>query len=147
MFQKYPTGSTVYNFYFDYDTSELVHKELIVSGYDYMDGCQWSVIDEYRLEEHFYKPKFYFFKTKCVYVYKICGHLISDKPEYAKTKFLHNFLNTFTPYERIPANILKMYETAKEEYNKILDTNPEYLFKAITKKMAENTQLQDLWRY
>ena len=148
MRQEYPKGTTVYTFYFDYDTSELICKELKVASYDYLDGCQWNIIDEYRLDEEIIETKYYFFKKKKIITHTVIGHLLSDNVDKAKVRFLHNFLTTFTIHNpsKTPERLIKLVALAKTYYNEMVENKPEIVLTGITEKLVPNNRIQYYWR-
>lgn len=146
MVKEYQKGTRVYTYYFDYDTNELICKELVVLRYDYLDGCQWSIIDEYTLEEEIIEKKYYFFKKKKAVKHTIVGHLISDNREKAKLRFLHNFLTTFVVGERTPDKIIALNKIAKMYYEEMIETNPEIVLSGLTEKLVSDNKVQYYWR-
>ena len=147
--QKYANDSTVYNFYFNYETGKLLFKELIVSGYDYMDGCQWSIVDEYKLVEEYYIKKYIFFTKRQFYIHRIAGHLISDNIEFARIKFLYHFLKVFNfkPSANISTPLLKLHEVALNLYNELIEYSPELILQAVEDRLATENRMDSYWRY
>lgn len=147
--QKYANDSIVYNFYFNYETGKLLFKELIVSGYDYMDGCQWSVVDEYKLVEEYYVKKYIFFTKRQFHIHRIAGHLISDNIEYARIKFLYHFLKVFNfkPSLNISKPLLKLHNIAFKMYNEIMESNPEMILQAVEDRLASETRMDSYWKH
>lgn len=145
--KEYPSGTIVYTYYFDYETHELICKELKVVRYDYLDGCQWNVIDEYTLEEEIVETKYYFFKKKKSIKHTAVGHLISDNKDKAKLRFLHNFLQTFIcESERTPEKLIKLNKLAKSYYNEMVENKPEIVLTGLTEKLISDNRIQYYWR-
>lgn len=148
---QYLNNNPVYSFYFNWNTGKLSYKKLSVVGYDYTDGFQLDILDEYKLIEEQQKRRFIFFKKKKTFhLYRIKSHLISDDKEYAKIKFLYHFLKTFNNYERdnISYKVKHMILNAKILYDKIVEKKPDLILKAITDKISTDSVFaSEYWRY
>ena len=141
--QKFKKDSKVFVFYFDRDTAELKYREAIVSSYDYMDGPQWNVVDEYTLYEFRIIKKWFFFKKTLTYKFKTQGHIISDDINISKAKFLHYFLKkfSFTDNHTISTELSKMIYVANSLYNELLENEPHLILKAINDKLSEDDNI------
>lgn len=148
MFQKYPVNSLVYSFYFDFKSGELLYKKLIVSGYSYLDKCCSHVIDEYLCIEESTKTKYLFFNKKIFIIHHIHSHLLSDKIEFSKIKFLYHFLTSFNFEDsaNISNELFVMYNRAKIEYSRIFNESPEMILQALTDKITSYDHFNNFWR-
>ena len=149
IFQKYAKDTVVYNFYFDYESAKLLYKKMMVTNYDYMDGCQFFIIDEYTLIEEYFVKKYFFLTKKMYYIHRIPGHMISDNIEYAKIKFLYHFLKTFNfkQPENVSKPLYRLHTIACEIYNEILENFPETVLRATEDKITTNENYHTYWRY
>lgn len=138
MKQKYQKDDIVYSYYFDWKTSELKFDTLIVYNYEYLDGMQWNIIDEYALYKVYEIPYFKFWKKKKQKLIRLPGLLISDDNIVAKIKLLHHLLNSFgyildsdSRSYSTEKNLLNIVENAKKELDTLSYKYPEKFFKAI----------------
>ena len=144
---QYTNDTTVYNFYFDWNSNELKYKTLVVVGFNYVEeNNTWNVIDEYTLIEEYVEKKFFLFKKKKFKTHKIKSHLISDNIQFAKVKFLYYFINTFNDldFEYCATNIKAMMITANKLYNDLIENNPDIIFRAMTAKISDDNVIY--WR-
>lgn len=147
MEQKYSKDSLVYTYYFDWETTELVYKELFVANYEYMDGPQWNIIDEYKLIEFIATTKWWVFKTLKPHIHRIKGHLISDDLEYARAKFLYHFLQSYKDIKKdfVSPELVRMVDIALPLYNEMVEIYPDVVYRAITEKLSEDGS-DSFWR-
>lgn len=147
---KYPQDSIVYSYYFDWETAELKHDTLIVYNYEYLDGMQWNVVDEYTCYKECEVPHLKFFKKKKQSLVRLPGLLISDDPIVAKIKLLNQCVERFgyvseqdKPY--LEPKLVKIAKKAKSELKTLSEQYPEKFLKAINNIAIDET-IPCLWK-
>jgi len=151
MEQKYETDSTVYNWYFDIDTSDLKCQELKVFRWNYMDGMQWQVMDEYMLVQETFVQYFKFFRKKKTNFLRKPGYLISSDKRYAKILLVTEMLKGFGYILEKDSNHTcsdgthKAVITAKAEYDRLSEEYPELIVKSFGEFKPEENNSGWLW--
>ncbi len=151
MNRKYKNDTTVYNWYFDLHTAELKCQELIVYRWDYMDGMQWQVVDEYQLLQEYTIPYFKFWKQKKTNIIRRPGYLISSDKTYAKLLLLSEMVKSFgylMEDKIVPTcseGTMKAVTIAQREYQTIADLYPELIVKSFGEFKPEDSNSGWLW--
>jgi len=151
MQQKYKTGTTVYNWYFDVYTNELTCDELTVYRYEYLDSMLLDIIDEYTLRLEYVKTYLKFFKKKKYRYLTLPGHLISDNKIYAKILLLNEMIRCFGIYLEEEKSItvsdttFNAVKIASRELKLLASEYPELIIKAINAKITK-VGSGPLWR-
>lgn len=128
---EYKLNDIVYYWGFVYETGELKYETCKVNQYDYLDGAQWNVIDEYILTTTYESTKWGFIKTKDRRRFRMPGHLISHDIILAKITFLFHFLNAFSyPSSLRSDERQRMISVAEKEYQHYIKEFPELILKA-----------------
>jgi len=151
MFQKHKNGSTVFNWYFDLDSSELKCQYLTITRWDYMDGMQWEVIDEYELFNEVKEPYFKFFKKLVKHRVRLPGYLISPNKLYAKLLFVDSMVKSFG-YMLSQDTVSLCSQTtyisvskAANEYRLMIEEYPELVVKVLGEFKPEKTNSGWIW--
>lgn len=133
--QEFETGTKVFKFYIDKETSTLRYRYLPISFYDYMDGMQWVVIDEYTLIEYTFKRKFFFFKETKQRRYNYPATLIDPDYLTAKAKFLYQYFMYYggkVDFDVLVEDDPKLYSVIRKHYDDLLIDYPELMLKMKT---------------
>ncbi|RLC44457.1 MAG: hypothetical protein DRH57_09160, partial [Candidatus Cloacimonadota bacterium] len=145
MKQKHKNDTKVFNWYFDLDTSELKCRDLTVSRWDYMDGMQWEVIDEYQLIKETTVPYFKFFSRVEKSNVRLPGYLISSNRLYAKLLLLDSMIKSFG-YMLLADSLSLCSRTtyinvskAEKEYQLMIEEYPELIVKDLGEYKPEET--------
>ena len=151
--QKYISNDIVYSWYFDLHTSELTCRELTVFRWDYMDGMQWKVVDEYQLVHEYKVPWMKFLtKTKKEFIRRP-GYLISNDRTYAKLLVVDEMVKSFgyllekdyKGYDCASEATYKASSKAKEELSELSEKYPELVVKLFGEFRPDETNSGWLW--
>ncbi len=135
----YKEKEIVYFWGFVYETAELKYDSCQVVRYDYLDGAQWTIIDEYLLSKKYIETKWGFIKTEKSNMLRMPGHLISNDIILAKLTFLYHFLEAFHyPSSLRSDEMHRMVNNAKNEYNYYIEKFPELIIKAAKPKLVDS---------
>jgi len=152
MYQKHKNGTKVFNWYYDLDTTELKVQELVVSRWDYLDGMQWDVIDEYILIKETKEPYFKFFKKSVKKQIRLPGYLVSPDKMYAKVMLVDQMLKSFgymldeSSLHLCSKGTYTNVQNAKEEYKSLVEYYPELIVKVHGEFKPERTNSGWMWR-
>lgn len=151
MTRKYKNDTTVFNWFFDLGTAELKCQELTVYSWEYMDGMQWHVVDEYQLLQEYYIPFFKFFKKKKTNIIRRPGYLISSDKNYAKMMLVAEMVKGFGYIlERdleytCSDGTRKAIITAQKEYEIMSEEYPELVVKSFGEFRPDESNSGWLW--
>ena len=152
MKQKYPKDTEVYTFYYDWNTAELNSELLTVYGYEYMDGMQWNVTDEYTLFKEYFIPFFKFFKKKKTTFVRLPGILINPDKVVAEIKFHHYVLERFGHDEEKhraydpKTKLIDVIVNSKKKLNILTEKYPEKVIKAFGDVIKPDEDNFNIWR-
>ncbi len=151
MYRKYKNDTVVYNWFFDLHTAELKCQELIVYRWDYMDGMQWEVVDEYQLLQEYTIPYFKFWKKKKTNIIRLPGYLISSNKTYAKLMLMSEMVKSFgylLEDKIVPTcndDTMKAIIIAQQEYQTMCDLYPELIVKSFGEFKPEGKNSGRYW--
>lgn len=126
MESRYKQGEKAFYHFFDWNTYEFICVELEIERYDYLDGMQWNVIDEYRCNHKRQKTFLKFFKktvnelyvvnAKSIHINKIISAILTlreiiYKYEYLTQKPYIDYSNNMCVIVLASMRRLKKYET------------------------------------
>lgn len=139
---RYKRDDKVYVWCFSLETGKLIYDSYTIGYYEYMDGPQWNIVDEYILTKSYTKTKWGFIKSTDTITIRRPGHIISHDITLAKLSFLYHFLDLYNFKPNVHSDeMIKMIEIAKEEYNYYMINFPELIIKASKPKITENNNI------
>jgi len=151
MKQIYENDSTVYSYFFDWDTTELKYEKLTVYNYEYLDGMQWNIVDQYMMHLEYTETYWKFFKKKRQKTVRLPGLLISNDKIIAKIKLFQFTLEHFgyvikndRDYNPEP-NLINVVSWVRDEMNKLLGDCPEKCLQAID-NIVPDEKNYSIWR-
>jgi hypothetical protein len=146
--QKFKLDEKVYTHFYDYETHEILCEEYQVWRYDYMDGMQWNVIDEYQLMAFDTVRKYIFFKTKKRRFLNRPSHLIHKDKEISRTLLIMCVLDKFNFDDEkfVSIELKRIVHHARKEYKKIESEKPELLLKVSSIPVLTEENNYTLWR-
>lgn len=133
---QYKYGDKFFYHFFDWNSYDLICIELEVKRYDYMDGMQWNIIDEYRCNHKTYKPFLKFFKkeinelyivnSKSVHTNKIVAAILTLREIIYKYEYL-----THEPHIDYNNNLYNIVLLSIDKLNKYEEEFPELFLIAV----------------
>ncbi len=149
--RRFKKNEIVYNWHYTHLTSELKCSEIVVDYYEYMDGMQWNVVDEYRCHREYHIPYWKIFKKTEREHYRVPGHLLHKDKLVAKIIILQRMLEGFgyiltTNYTGYSENLIPILKDAISELEELQITYPEKVLQAQVAVYADEKNSGSLWR-
>jgi len=148
---KFNIGTTVYNWFFDLETENIMCNEYKIESYEYTDGMQWEIIDMYNCSKNILIPFCKVFKKKKKIYHRIPGHLLHTNKEVAKVIFLKEVLKSFGYIlkkngKSLNYNLYNRVIKVKREYDLYMENSPELILKAQVIKLSTELNSNTFWR-